>query len=228
MFLVIVSNSIHVHKERVIEMCYILSFLSFVSMSQMNAFACTRHICKQHTLMRAYICIHICIYTCADYSDNSNLCVTASLYKAHCFHVGCSIYPLVKSAQFSLFSICHCFLSLFVSCSFVDLSLNRIAKWRALQFGHFKLAYKSFYRITEAIEFSSCLELRAVHFATRSHIQNILVNNTYMWTLLCVLVWIGPNTERCAGTGSSKYIFIRVQCSTCGTALISQCFLTHT
>lgn len=42
---------------------------------------------------------------------------------------------------------------------------------------------------------------------------NILVNNTYMWKFLCVLIRIGPDTERCTGAGSSKYIFIREQCS---------------
>lgn len=46
-----------------------------------------------------------------------------------------------------------------------------------------------------------------------SMIYNILVNNTYMWKFSCVLIRIGPDTQRCAGVGSSKYIFIRDRCS---------------
>lgn len=130
-------------KKQVTEMCYFMVLI--VCFHVVNERFClyATHLQTIHFDARIHFAY---TYTYTDYSDNSDLCVTASLYKAHCFsHVGCPTYPLVKSAQFSLFSICHLsFVVVRVVFFRRSLSLNRVAKWRALQFDHFKFrAYKS-------------------------------------------------------------------------------------
>jgi len=49
-----------------------------------------------------------------------------------------------------------------------------------------------------------------------------------MWKFLCVLIRIGPDSERCAGSGSSKYILIRDRIKICGTASILAFFTQNT
>jgi len=43
-----------------------------------------------------------------------------------------------------------------------------------------------------------------------------------------VLIRIGPDSERCAGSGSSKYILIRDRIKICGTASILAFFTQNT